>query len=203
MEEYAYEQLRYRRSYFLQRLRRWIPPPQIFKQRLKWLFSFFRNQRDSKTVKLYLALFVGKWRTLSYMQKKGCLGDVPGVCIYYDMGEDSDGLRKCRCARGTNSSEGIIHQKIQRQFFALNAGPQLTYNGLGSFCHRTNISSSSRKSPGYIFYGNYSVWLIKNLGALTQKIFGSSLYYVFNDLRKLPIIQDPLGYRACKKQYNS
>jgi hypothetical protein len=84
------------------------------------------------------------------------------VQLYY-IRKEEDGLNIYRCARGTNSVEGSIHQKIVQAFGTYNAGPALADDLLAEFRHRHNEDASRRNRPNYLDVGHYDTWMVDDL----------------------------------------
>jgi hypothetical protein len=164
-------------DWIFKHVRRSIPPVVILEKRLSQVFSTYKNVLDSTTQKLLF--HSGMANIIENAMKhvrNGCLSDPVGVQLYFERGYTKAGLMQYRCIRGTNANEGTVHQKLNRQFGAKNAGPCLTYCMLLDFAARNNMKASVRNVKSYNF-GHYSPWLIDVVISLTNKVDPDSEIY--------------------------
>jgi hypothetical protein len=118
-----------------------VPSPAILEANLRKVFDLFADEVDQKKKKKFFGEKGSKARKLveSTLQhvRTGCLSDVPGVSYYVQIGEDSMGIPKYKCFRGTNALEGF-HQKIKLLIRAFNISPRFAIALLFEFIHRWN-----------------------------------------------------------------
>jgi hypothetical protein len=115
-----------------------VPSPAILEANLRKVFDLFADEVDQKKKKKFFGEKGSKARKLveSTLQhvRTGCLSDVPGVSYYVQIGEDSMGIPKYKCFRGTNALEGF-HQKIKLLIRAFNISPRFAIALLFEFIH--------------------------------------------------------------------
>ena len=132
--------LKYKSSWLWERIRRRIPSAEELYPLLKELFNTFGSMVDASTKKPLFDDAANKEAKLILKAvKAGRVSDPVGLQLYYFLRIDQDGLAVYRCARGTNSVEGGVHQNIIRFFCAFNASPRLANCLLQEYRHRHNI----------------------------------------------------------------
>lgn len=94
-------------SYFLRRVQRRIPNPEMLVERLESVVAAFRDVQDSATGK---TLFSGEtskaWDNLKKHAENGCLSDPEGLPLYYSVQGETGAKSDLRCARGSSRLEG-------------------------------------------------------------------------------------------------
>lgn len=110
------------------RIRRCIPERTVLLKRLEKLFDAYTDIQCS-TKKSRGSFFSDEAKEmvkhLLDTVRKGYLSDPPGICLYYLMSTDRDGLKIYRTVRGTNSIEGGFHMAVHRIFGSIRASPEL------------------------------------------------------------------------------
>lgn len=113
-----------KRKYCLARCRRTIPPPHQLVPLLITLFKEYGPMKDAKSKR---PLFnKDAWKAAARvleMVKGGYVSDPPGIELYTVLkpcggktGKLNDGVQVYRCFRGTNMTEGGVHQNLRRRF---------------------------------------------------------------------------------------
>lgn len=113
-----------RPKYVWARCRRPIPPPEVLHPLLSKLFETFGPLKDAKAGS---PLFNAEgWKAAMLLIKdlqEGFVSDPPDVALYSVLGicggSDGtlrDGVNIYQCCRGTNATEGGVHQNIRRRF---------------------------------------------------------------------------------------
>lgn len=133
-------------TYLWKRVRRIIPPPDELLPLLSQLFQIFGPLKDAKTGE---PLFKDKtaWddaRNVLENVRLGYVSDPPGIPLYFKMGQDKDGLPLWRCARGTNATEGGVHQNLHHRISPYNASPRYGSNLVADFTLTRNLNVSFR-----------------------------------------------------------
>lgn len=112
----------------------------------------------------------GRWRSSCQLRTGSQSNQVYlDVQLYY-VRKQEDGLNIYRCARGTNSDEGSIHQKIVQAFGTFNAGPALADDLLAEFRHRHNEDANRRNRPNYMDFGHYDTWIVDDLQNIMMQL---------------------------------
>lgn len=111
------------------RIRRYIPSREILVKRLETLFNAYKDIRCTVQTGKSRRFFSKEAEEMSVQllqtAQRGFLSDPPGICLYYRMGIDRNGLIMFRTIRGTNSVEGGVHMTVRRVFGSLQASPEL------------------------------------------------------------------------------
>ncbi len=167
--------------YISRRVRRLVPPPKVLKARVKAVFDYFGDKKDSTTGK---PLFNERAKKLAknvlLAIERGDISDPPGVSFYFRMIDqttnqpkvDKDGLPLWRCVRGTGSAE-CAHSQYTRCFGQVRAGPIYSVSVLKHHHHRQSMRASSRYRPNFPFYNHYDCQLIDATNALHFDLTGS------------------------------
>ena len=133
--------LREHPAWLLQRVRRFVPPPQELYERVYQVFSTYGPLKDAKRGSL--TLFNDQiWdiaKSILDNIRCGFYSDPPGIPLYYTCGRDKHGLMRYRCVRGTNGIEGGVHQNIRRWFGVFNAGPAFAVELLRDYALHHNL----------------------------------------------------------------
>jgi hypothetical protein len=133
-----------------QRVRRYIPPPEILLPRVKLVFQTYGPLCDAVTHQpLFNDVSWEKARCILENIRLGYYSDPPGVALYTAQGKDMDGLTLYKCLRGTNHVEGGVHQNIAKRFGSYNASPRFAVNLLRDYCLTHNLRVS-----------HFSSWLV-------------------------------------------
>ncbi|KAH7919165.1 hypothetical protein BV22DRAFT_1051234 [Leucogyrophana mollusca] len=123
-----------------QRVKRFIPPPEVLTPRVLKVLQTFGPLKDAVTGQ---PLFNdASWKKAkNYIEniRMGYFSDPPGVKLYRVLRTDAKGLTVYRCTRGTNSVKGGVHQNIIRRFGTFNASPRFAVNLLRDYCLHHNL----------------------------------------------------------------
>jgi hypothetical protein len=126
-------------AYIALRVKRYIPSPMVLYYRVKAVFDFFMDKKDTLTGKPLFHAEAKKaaQRDLAAI-RRGEFSDPPGVDFYVRKTDksgremvDSDGLWLYRSIRGTSNLESL-HQKLTEAFGHKRAGPQYSYIDISS-----------------------------------------------------------------------
>eukprot|EP00158_Paraphelidium_tribonemae_P005263 Partr_v1_DN27252_c1_g3_i5_m38927 putative NA len=156
--------LRYNSDYVFKRVRRFIPAPEILLHRVLAVYTEFAGRKDAKTgAKLFnkQAFKIAKASLIHIM--KGCLSDPPNITLYREQGLDRLGVMKWRCVRGTNYTEGGVHQKLIMNFSSWNASLEFGHAHIRLATTRHNERASRKNRPGYHNFHHYNFPLMKML----------------------------------------
>lgn len=131
-------------DYLLERVRRYIPPPQELYKSVSFVFEKYGN---ALCVSSGRPLFTpDNWQCADRILEEIRLGHVSdlknGPALYVEKGLDKNGLMRYHCIRGTNSVEGAVHMNIVRKFSSYNAGPRLANSVLADYRLYHNIDVS-------------------------------------------------------------
>ena len=126
------------------RVKRIVPQPEELLPVVRNLFNSFGSIECSRSG---FPLFNREARkqaenVLSIIEA-GHVSDPLDIALYFECGTDRHGLTLYRCARGTNSIEGGVHQNVIRKFGSFGASPQLVDCSLAEYRLRHNIDVSS------------------------------------------------------------
>ncbi len=139
----SWTQMLYSHSDWLwQRVRRFVPKPEVLFQRVRDVFVMFGPFKDATTgLPLFNDACWEKAANVLENIRLGYYSDPPGIQLYMISGKDRDGLTLYRCIRGTNNVEGGIHQNIAKRFGSYNASPRLAVNLIRDyrFCHNVEV----------------------------------------------------------------
>ncbi|CAO3629914.1 unnamed protein product [Mucor hiemalis] len=169
----AWHQLTIEKSDFvLERVRRYILPPQELFEKVNLLFQRYGSSVCKKSGK---ALFnEDAWKSANHVLEEIRLGHVSdlvdGPPLYTERGLDKHGLMRYSCARGTSSVEGAVHMNLVRKFASYNAGPRLTDMCLADYRNCHNIDAGSKNRHGQIYKWHYSPWLLELINLYKVKL---------------------------------
>jgi hypothetical protein len=123
-----------------ERVRRYVPPPEILVPILTELFKSHANLKCSKTgAKLFNAACHKAAKLIIEDVRKGWVSDPPGVAMYNRVRLDRYGLWIFHDIRGTNGLEGGVHHTVRSKFGSLGASVELTVGLLSDYCYRKNV----------------------------------------------------------------
>lgn len=132
-----------RRKWALQRIRRYIPPPDVLAPAIERVCNRFGRMRDhAKGTELFNEAAWDQAARLVETARRGLLSDSPNVLLYSEKGLDAFGLMRYSCRRGTNNVEGILHGAVYHRFGAMGASPRLANAILQEERSRNNIRVS-------------------------------------------------------------
>jgi hypothetical protein len=127
-------------TWVLQRVRRFVPPPEDLLPRVLQVLYDFGPLLCAKSRQ---SLFNDKAWEISTNAleniRQGLYSDPPDTQLYYLTGKDKYGLHTYRCCRGTNTIEGGVHQNIIRWFGAFNAAPDFAVELLRDYTLYHNL----------------------------------------------------------------
>ncbi|KAJ7152904.1 hypothetical protein C8R46DRAFT_912792, partial [Mycena filopes] len=154
-----------------QRVRRFIPPPDILEAVLKKLFATHANLPCSKN---NIRLFNEDCRKAAAAMlddvRKGWVSDPPGIALFNRLRTDEAGLPIWHCIRGTSSLEGGVHMPVRSRFGSLGASVEMSVAHLSDFSYRKNIESGSRHRDGIEYDGHYDHWIEDEIDILFQSL---------------------------------
>jgi len=130
-------------EWILQRVKRFVPPPEELLPRVgKVLYDF----GPLLCAKSNQPVFNNKaWEVSPNVLeniRRGYYSDPPKAKLYYVNGRDKYGLLTYRCCRGMNAIEGGVHQNIIRWFGAFNAAPDFAVQLLRDYTLYHNLKVS-------------------------------------------------------------
>ena len=177
------DKLFYNPKFFLKRVERFVPPPDILYWRVRSVFVVFGDRKDSKT---NVPLFRNKkmWDQAQNILndiEMGYYSDPPGVDFYHYIVKDDGtvktdkyGIKLLRCTRGTNSVENTHRQYSTT--FRFRAGCELADCLLGERRHRQNEKIARALFDGHPDIGHFDTFLIDKLQNLLERNHKKSLY---------------------------
>lgn len=198
------DKMAFKFRYIAKRVKRRVPPPRDLVGRLMLVFKHFGNALDESTNKpLFSKDAYAEAKNLLRHAALGCLSDPPEVPLYYLVGRDQDGLNIYRCARGTSSVEGAVHQKIEKNFGPFNASPRFGDNILAHYRHRHNINASILNRLFFPNYGHYHTWLIDEMHTLSIEVYGFSVVPEWSPSSTFPAPTEQFGIIPLASKYLS
>lgn len=170
-------------DYIAKRVRRRVPPPMMLYHRLKAVFDFFKDKKDSQTGHtLFTKTNMNKFNNMLEMIKKGFASDPTHFSMYVPKTDnhgrvmvDNDGLPLYRSIRGTSNLESL-HQYLMTSFGHTMAGPRYTDVLMMVLRHFYNWRSSRRNRPGFPPLNHYDGRLIDRINNLYEIIYGYPKY---------------------------
>lgn len=131
--------LLHRPKWLLRRVRRYVPSPDELYSIVKQLFDTLGPLPCNTTNRPLFDKQSKKYadNVLKYIQT-GYVSDPDGIPLYFKVRVDCYGLPIYRCARGTNSVEGSVHQNIIRKFGSFNTSADLADCALADYRLRHN-----------------------------------------------------------------
>ncbi|KAJ3280443.1 hypothetical protein HDU79_011705 [Rhizoclosmatium sp. JEL0117] len=155
--------------WILERVRRWIPPPQLLYSRVELVFKTFGYLRCPKRNK---PLFNNDcWKqagNVLFAIKQGYVGDPPGVQLYENKYRDRLGLMVRTCARGTPFLEGGVHRHVHKASAGYNWGARLSICFLEDYHGRHCIKMDHYRQTGKLYVGHFNYELKDDLHGLYQ-----------------------------------
>ena len=161
--------------YFVRRVRRTIPAPQILLPDLARLVTLYTPTRESphrgfcphtKTFLLGKDSTMDKLKSLRHHISEGCLSDPENVSLYVNVG--SPEKLRLHCMRGTSPLEGF-HQHIIRFYSGHTTSPRLAHSLLTSFVYRWNQQRHISRKGG-VDHGHEDLWLMHRIHHVERKI---------------------------------
>lgn len=160
-----------------------MPPPTILYNRIKAVFEFFKDKKDTKTgVILFHDKNKKKFNNMLEMVKKGYASDPVNIAMYIAKTNrhgiplvDKDGLTLYRSIRGTSNLESL-HQYLTTSFGHTIAGPWYSNVLLRVVRHFYNWRMSLKNRPHFPNLTHYNGLLIDRINTLYELIFGYSKY---------------------------
>jgi hypothetical protein len=129
-------------EWILTRVRRYVPPPEILFSRVAAVVKTYGPLKDATTGQ---PLFNDKaWdvtKNILEHIRNGYYSDPPDVPLYFEIGQDKDGLALYRCCHGTNDVEGGVHQNLIRRFTSFNVSACRAVNMILDYtvCHNMQV----------------------------------------------------------------
>jgi hypothetical protein len=168
--------LMFNHEYFIARVPRFIPPPSVLVPAVRQVFNTYGSVLDAKTGQpLFNEDAWAKSQAVLQHCAEGCISDIPGVQLYFEIKKDSDGLMLFRCGRGTNSTENI-HQKIVAIFGSFHTGLEYADAVLAEHRHLANCRAAIKNRLGVRFFGHYDLWIVEHIQVLSAAIYGAPWY---------------------------
>ncbi|KAJ7918929.1 hypothetical protein B0H13DRAFT_1868911 [Mycena leptocephala] len=148
-----------------QRVRRYIPAPDVLEPVLKKLFATHADLLCSKKkFKLFDAECHKAAAAMLDDVRKGWISDPPGVALYNRLRTDETGLVVRHCNRGTSNLEGSVHGPIKKRFVSLGASVEMSVALLSDFCYRKMLRD------GIEYDGHYDPWIENENDLLFQSL---------------------------------
>ncbi len=170
-------------KFFLHRVERSVPPPDILYWRVRAVFVTFGNRKDAKTDS---PLFRNKkmWnraKNILVEIKNGYYSDPPGTEFYSHIIKDDGsiktdkyGIKLLRSSHGTNSVENTHRQYSTT--FRFRTGIEMADCLLEERRHRQNQNIACECFESYPDVGHFDTWLIDKLQNLLEHNHGKRLY---------------------------
>jgi hypothetical protein len=137
------------------RVRRYVPPPDVVEPVLKKLFDTHSNLKCSRrNIRLFDSDTHKAVAALIEDVRKGWVSDPAGYALYNRLRTDKYGLDIWHCIRGTSGLEGSVHMPVRSRFGSLGASVEMTVALLSDFCYRRNLEVSYY--PDLFFKFSYS-----------------------------------------------
>ena len=172
----------YNNRIFQDCVERHAPAPKILYYRLRAVYKFFGNVKDSVTGK---PLFNKEaWKKANNVLEEVLLGfysDPPGFNFYnvrLDNGvpkTNKYGMVLIDCWRGTNRTEGY-HKNLTVSFGGWHMGAEASGVTLDTRNHRHNTAVSIKRRPNYPKTGHFNGWVTEQLQNLYFENHGELLY---------------------------
>lgn len=170
-------------AYIAQRVRRYVPEPNILYNRVKAVYEFFKDKKDKKTgVILFNDANRNRFENMLTMLKKGYASDPPGMAMYLPKRDsygrtmvDGDGLTLYRSIRGTSNLESL-HQYLTTSFGHTAAGPYYSDCLLTLVRHFFSWRMSRKNRPGFPQLRHYNGLLIDRINSYYEQIYGYAKY---------------------------
>ena len=170
-------------TYISQRVRRKVPNPDVLYYRLKAVFDFFNDKKDTTTGTTLLSeKNKKKFRNMLETVKLGYASDPPHMRMYIQKTDkfgrpavDRDGLVLYRSLRGTSNLESL-HQYLTTSFGHSVAGPMYSDVLLTVVRHCYNWRMSRKNRPGFPQIMHYEGELIDRTNTLYESLFGFPKY---------------------------
>ena len=160
-------------------MRRRVPLPDILYYRMKSVFDFFKDKKDSTTgVKLFNEKNKLKFNNMILTVKRGYASDPPHMSMYVRKTDmygryivDCDGLYLYRSLRGTSNLESL-HQYLTTSFGHTVAGPWYSDILLTIVRHQYNWRMSRKNRPNFPQLMHYEGGLLDRINTLYEALFG-------------------------------
>ena len=164
-------------GFFLRYCRRAVPGRAELLHRFDQVYNFFREAKDSANNTILFNDAADKEiKNLRKHIENDCIGDVPGIPLYFTTGRSKDGFTKYRCCRGTNSNEGY-HRHMRKILHNHAASPQLVHLLLMEFNYRWNIRQAvSNRGLGIDVGGFYNQEIIESINFISSSIYSTIPY---------------------------
>lgn len=196
--------------YIAARVRRRIPPPEMLYHRLKAVFDFFKDKRDSETNDpLFNTRNQNKFLNMLEIVRKGYASDpthmsmyVPKTNAYGQNMKDRDGLQLYRSIRGTSNLESL-HQYLTTSFDHTTAGPWYSDMVLAIVRHHYNWRMSRKNRPGFPPLSHYNGLLIDRVNNLYESIYGYPKYPQWKSFNENLPLQSAYGIVAIDQERTS
>jgi len=161
------------------RVRRFFPALVILQEHLKGLFNQFGPVLDASTGQpLFNAAAKEAARNVLDLAAGGWLSDPPGVGKCVLRRRNRNGLPLWLCFRGTNSTEGSVHQMLFTTFLSMKgASAEIIHFVLLEWLHRTNIRAAHH-NRGWPCYGQYDTWIVDAIVSFQQRVYGRRVSFM-------------------------
>ncbi|KAJ7247258.1 hypothetical protein C8J57DRAFT_1523038 [Mycena rebaudengoi] len=153
------------------RVRRYVPPPDVVEPVLKKLFDTHSNLKCSRrNIRLFDSDTHKAVAALIEDVRKGWVSDPAGYALYNRLRTDKYGLDIWHCIRGTSGLEGSVHMPVRSRFGSLGASVEMTVALLSDFCYRRNLECGSRHRDGVEYDGHYDLWIEDDIDIAYQSL---------------------------------
>ena len=165
--------------YIADRVRRHVPEPEVLYYRMKSVFEFFQDKKDTTTgIKLFSDKNKLKFNNMLLTVKRGYGSNSPNMLMYVRKTDkfgrylvDSDGLNLYRSLRGTSNLESL-HQYLTTSFGHTVAGPYYSDVLLAVVRHQYNWRMSRKNRPNFPQLMHYEGRYLDRINTLYEAIFG-------------------------------
>jgi hypothetical protein len=147
-------------NWISQRIRRTIPQPDVLCARLVEVQeTYSQPQFIVDDIKLLNDKVASEFDKLLLHCRRGCLSDIPGIPLLFNVRTDSEGLAVYRHIRGNSRLESS-HQKFNNVFHgSYNVSLQVASCIMVLHTHRSNIDASKRNRKNFPKIGHYQILL--------------------------------------------
>jgi hypothetical protein len=130
-------------------VRRKVPSPAELIERINRVCNMFATIMDVESKKPFFS--DATWKAVAGVLmhvRKGCVSDVPGLPLYYRVGN------KLYCTRGTSALEGF-HYHLRRALHAHQVSPLMAHLTIAEFVRRWNMRMLHRKRGAFLSSCSY------------------------------------------------
>jgi hypothetical protein len=153
----------------VKRCRRFIPEPKVLEERLKKLYSVYKDthyiDEDNQRIYLFKPTMDSIHQNALLHVRKSCLSDPPTIPLYFQRVKKKSDVT-FGCKRGTSALEGY-HSGLKGIFVGGVVSAQLADILLANYNFRWNIRNGvrNRGEKDYFFYDHHLIERIKMMGS--------------------------------------